>query len=348
MSEISDAAGSAVGNSLASDSSAPREVARKRASYKTRIRFLVCTTGLFLVAGCTRQTSPPAPAADARPTVLRLGYTPSEETVADREEANRALARYLERTLGVTVTLVRTASYGPAIDAMTRGEIDLMSLAPFAYMLAAQRHAAEAIAATGTEQSGPRTYRSTIIAHRRTGLARLEEIVTRAKELRFNYTDPASNSGHLVPQARLAALGIDPERDFVATEFTLSHSVAIFNVAHGRVDVAGVSDSTLQRLIAKNRVRSDDFTVLWRSDPLPNGPIAIRPTLPAAFKREVQRVLIDLPVQDPVTARTVMTQFSEPNLVFLPCDNSLYDGLRRLAKSVENSERAPAAQVRSP
>jgi phosphonate transport system substrate-binding protein len=296
-----------------------------------RTALAVCAA--LLAGGCTREAPPPAPGA--RPTVLRIGYAPSEESVANRVEANKALARYLERTLpGLTVTLVRTPSYGPAVEAMARGEIDLMSLPPLAYVLAGRDDPLEAIVVTGSPQTGPRTYQSALIAHRRTGITRLEDVPAHARQLRFNFTDPASNSGHLVPQARLAALGLVAERDFAATEFTLSHNVAAFNVAFGRADVAGVSHTALQRLFAKGRVRREDLVTLWLSDPLPNGPVAVRRALPATFKRELQTALVRLATADPAASGAVMDQFSERSLVFLPCDDSLYDGLRGLAAKI--------------
>ena len=288
------------------------------------------------LAGCSPREVPPPPGG--RPAVLRIGYTPSEEAVSDRTAANQALARYLERTIpGLKVTLVRTPSYGPAVEAMSRGEIDLMGLPPFAYVLASKSNPVEAIAVTGTAQTGPRTYQSALITHRRTGVTRLEDLPAAAKQLRFNFADPASNSGHLVPQARLAELGLITERDFATTEFTLSHIVSVFNVAFGRADVAGVSDSVLQRLIAKGRVRREDIVTLWTSDPLPNGPIAVRSNLPPDFKRELQQALVGLATADPVAALAVMEQYPERNLIYLPCDDSLYNGVRLLAARVNTA-----------
>ena len=287
----------------------------------------------LILAGCAPRETPPPPGG--RPAVLRIGYTPSEEAVSDRTAANLALARHLERTLpGLKVTLVRTPSYGPAVEAMSRGEIDLMSLPPFAYVLASKSNPVEAIAVTGTAQTGPRTYQSALITHRRTGVTRLEDLPAAAKQFRFNFTDPASNSGHLVPQARLAELGLITERDFAATDFTLSHIVSVFNVAFGRAEAAGVSNSVLLRLIAKGRVRREDIVTLWTSDPLPNGPIAVRKNLPPEFKRELQQALVDLATADPVAASAVMEQYPERNLIYLPCDDSLYDGVRALAARV--------------
>lgn len=294
-------------------------------------RVLALALGVALtLAGCSPREVPPPPGG--RPAVLRIGYTPSEEAVSDRTAANLALARHLERTLpGLKVTLVRTPSYGPAVEAMSRGEIDLMGLPPFAYVLASKSNPVEAIAVTGTAQTGPRTYQSALITHRRTGITRLADLPAAAKQLRFNFTDPASNSGHLVPQARLAELGLITERDFATTEFTLSHIVSVFNVAFGRADVAGVSDSVLQRLISKGRVRREDIVTLWTSDPLPNGPIAVRSNLPPDFKRELQQALVGLATADPVAALAVMEQYPERNLIYLPCDDSLYNGVRSLA-----------------
>lgn len=293
---------------------------------------LALGVGLIL-AGCAPREVPPPPGG--RPAVLRIGYTPSEEAVSDRTAANLALARHLERTLpGLKVTLVRTPSYGPAVAAMSRGEIDLMGLPPFAYVLASKSNPVEAIAVTGTAQTGPRTYQSALITHRRTGVARLEDLPAAARQLRFNFTDPASHSGHLVPQACLAESGLLAERDFAATEFTLSHIVSVFNVAFGRADVAGVSDSVLQRLIAKGRVRREDLVTLWTSAPLPHGPIAVRRNLPPDFKRELQQALVGLGTADPVAALAVMEQYPERNLIYLPCDDSLYDGVRALAARV--------------
>lgn len=291
---------------------------------------------ILFLSGCGRPERVQANSGpDGQPTVLRLGYTPSEETVADREEAQSQLAAYLQRATGIPVVLVRTASYGPAIEAMAGGEIDIMSLGPFAYVIAAEQGAAEAIAVTGRPSTGPRTYQSVLITHQRTGLTHLDAVAMNAKRLRFNFTDPASNSGHLVPEARLAALGIAPARDFASTEFTLSHSVSIFNVAFGHADLAGVSASVLDRLMAKKRVPAEDLVVLWRSERLPLGPVAVRPSLPPALKQTIQQALVQLSIREPETSRKVMLQYPDSDLVYLPCNDTLYNGLRAVAARVQ-------------
>ncbi len=289
---------------------------------------------LAWASGCERPKAEAATKDGEDPVVLRLGYAPSDETVVDREKASRVLAEYLGRRLGVSVELVQTASYGPALDALAGGAVDLVALTPFAYVLASDRGLAEALVVLGTERKGPRTYRSAIVTHRRTGLERLEDLAARAEYLRFNFTDPASNSGHLVPRARLAGLGIDAEKDFGRTEFTLSHNVAVLNVEFGLADVAGVSNTTLQRLFESGRASREALVVLWVSDELPNGPMAVRTELPAAFKRRLREALLELPKADPEASRAVMAPY-EAGSVFVACEDALYDGLRALGSRPE-------------
>ena len=55
--------------------------------------------------------------------------------------------------------------------------------------------------------------------------------------------------------------------------------------------------------------------------------------------RELRHELLDLLVvglatADPVAALAVMEQYPERNLIYLPCDDSLYDGVRSLAARV--------------
>lgn len=288
---------------------------------------LGCILLVLLMAAC-RPAEPVT--TGGRPVVLRLGYTPTEEGMVDREEAQQALADYLAQVLKLRVELVRTASYGPAIEAMRRGEIDIMSLGPFAYVIAAQQQAAEVIVATAKPGQQPRTYQSVFVTHRRTGLTDMKEVPNRSHDLRFCYTDPASNSGYLVPRAALKGLGLEAERDFASTEFTLSHSVAIFNVLYGRADLAGVSASVLERLVAYGRVPADELVVLWQSDRLPGGPIAVRPALASELKKAIQRALVELPERDPAAAQEVMRQYPESGLVYTACDDARYAGLRRL------------------
>ncbi|MGH8018253.1 MAG: phosphate/phosphite/phosphonate ABC transporter substrate-binding protein [Opitutaceae bacterium] len=303
------------------------------------LRFQALSALAFVVA-CQPTTVRQTGKAQERPPPLRLGYTPSEEIVADREAAAIALAGYIERELDQDVEVVRTARYGTAVEAMRRGEIDLMPLGPFAYVLASARGLAEAVAVTGHDASGPRRYASMIVAHRRTGIRKLDELPARAAALRLNFTDPASNSGHLAPRARLTRLGLDPDADFARCAYTRSHSVALFNMLFDEADVAGVSRSTWLRLVEKNRLPPEEFFVLWESDPMPNGPMAIRASAPAKVKISIQEALAALDEREPATWRKVVQQYEDGTLVYLPCDDSLYDGVRALVSAAELPEAA--------
>jgi phosphonate transport system substrate-binding protein len=283
-------------------------------------------------AGCARQGSVQSVEGDgAWPEVLRLGYSPAEELLVDREAANLALARYLERKAGIKVELVQTPAYAPAVEALAGGRVDLISLGPLAYVMAAERGVAEPLAVQGDARTGPRTYQSALIARGGSGLNSLADVVAKAGEVRFNYTDPASNSGHLVPKAKLATLALVPERDFARTEYTRSHAVAVLNVALGAADLAGVSATTLQSLLKKGRIDANLITVLWTSAPLPNGPMTVRASLPVSLKRKLREALLSLALSEPELSRKVMAQYRDANSVFVSCDDTLYAVLHELA-----------------
>jgi hypothetical protein len=53
------------------------------------------------------------------------------------------------------------------------------------------------------------------------------------------------------------------------------------------------------------------------------------------LKRELQAAMVALPERDPATARVVMAQYQEAGVVFIPGEDALYDGLRRLAQRME-------------
>ena len=188
---------------------------------------------------------------------------------------------------------------------------------------------AEALVTTAVD-GRIRTYRSVLIAHRGSGLGDMEDLARAAPRLTLNFTDPASNSGYLVPRACLLKHGLDPERSFARVTHTLSHSVSVLNVVHGRAAVAGVNASTLERLLARGRVPAGELVTLWESPALPSGPVVVRKQLPDSLKRELQAALVELPVADPAAWRLVEAQFADPGTRYVACDDRLYEGLRAL------------------
>lgn len=292
---------------------------------------LILLVGVVALAGCAREVEGPEP--------LRLGYTPAEDTRADRGDAARALAGYLERELGRPVEVVRTSSYGPAVAALASGEIDLIGLGPYAFWQARRAGVAEAIAVSGRAETGPRTYQSLLLARRDSGVERLEDLVAAAGRLRFNFSDPASNSGHLVPAARLAALGLRAE-DFASWEFTMSHAVSILNVVHGAADVAGVSGSVYARLRANERIDDRVVRVLWTSPPLPIGPVVARTGLDQELVDAVRTALVALAEKDPAAWRAARAASTDPEGIYLPVEPGHYAELDELAAMLPGVEVA--------
>lgn len=287
-------------------------------------------------AGCRRAESAPS-RPPGWPAALRLGFIQAEDLRGEREEAFATMRRVLEGALGVPVVLVPTAAYGPAIEAMAEGRIDVIRLPAFSYLLAQERARAEAIVTFGPAQ-GSFFYRAVLITHADSGVERLEDVSARAGELRFLFNDPASLSGFVVPRALVRSLGVEPERDFRSVGFSYSHFASVFTVAARRADLAAVSRSRLETLIDDGRVRAEEIRVLWESFPLPWGAITIRGELPVELKRAVQATLVELRERDPAAWRSVLKQHDGLELHYRAADDAHFNDLRALLRRLESAD----------
>jgi len=304
---------------------------RKRpASLRAALCSALALAALAAGPACQRE----APAAGQRPAHwperLVLGYAPVEALAADREEAYAALARHLRRALNLEVGIRETYPYQPAIEAFREGLVDVMQLGPMAYLIAADTAGAEAALCRGRAGPGPLTFRSVLIAGKGVEARSLEEVAAQAGSLSAMLTDPASTSGSLVPRARLRALGLDPDAAFASLRLSGSHAYSILAVAAGKADVAWVYEGRLVSMIESGKIPPDRVSVLWRSDPIPTSPFAIRASLPADLKSAFVESMQALPEKNP----ELWARFSrEPGDILLPCHDRHYDALRALASN---------------
>jgi len=306
---------------------------------KTTLRIWAAgVLGLFLAGGAwwAAVAGGMKPVADTgRPGVLRLGYIQGEDLKGEREEAFETMRRVLERETGVTVELVPTSAYGPAIDAMADGRIDVIRLPAYSYLLAQERAGAEAIITFGPAQ-GSFYYHAVLITHPDSGVERLEDVRERAGQLRLLFNDPASLSGFVLPQALLRSLGTELETDYRSMDFSYSHFASIFSVVARRADLAAVSRSRLEQMLEDGRVRPEQVRVLWESFPLPWGAITVRGGVPEDLKRKVQTALAELRGRDPAAWRSVLKQHDGVNLHYRAADDTHFDDLRELRRRMEN------------
>lgn len=291
---------------------------------KSSIKHLVLSL-LLLLASCAQNS-------EAVKT-LYLGYTPSDQTRAERREAFEALRDYLSQKTGYSVELVKTNSYQPAIAAMKRGEIDIMNFGSQAYLIAEQEAAAEAFALRGDKNGTPHVYRSLLITSAQSDLESVEDLVSQHRNLHVLFTNKASTSGYLIAKSYFSQLGLKPESDFARIGFSNSHALAILEISNGRADIASVSSNTLESLSRYGKVDESSIRILWSSSSIPNGPVAYRTTLDDTLKSSIQKAYIDLPKNDPTTWNKLKLLYPEEPFIYIPATLSAFDTLRMIRDS---------------
>ncbi len=110
-------------------------------------------------------------------------------------------------------------------------------------------------------------YRAVLVARDAESLA---EVKAKAGQLRLMLVGRDSASGGFVPVRYLRSQGLDPAKAFASVAYAGSHAAALQAVAEGHADVAALAADV------HDAARPDGVNELWRSDPIPPGPLLCR------------------------------------------------------------------------
>jgi len=306
-----------------------------------------------------------AVAADRQgwPETFRVGYFGGD----DAEEllrSNEPFRVYMEEKLGLPVELFTGTSYSAVIEAMRAERVDAMSVGPFSYILAVQEAQAEALGVGVSTRAEPAVYDpellpyyySAIFTKKGNGITSLEDL--RGKD--FNFVDPASTSGHLIPKAYLLNNGIDPDQD-MTTVFAGSHPTSVIAVWNDKASAGTATISTLynqdeeglvefcefadgppnqRRTVEQIKAHFDscpdgELVVLALSDPIPNTPFAIRSNLPDSFKASVKEALLAIKDDAELVAATKRWYVDPAPELGLETLDQFYNPLREVAKLLD-------------
>ncbi len=295
---------------------------------------------LLAVMGLSSSCSSGSAEVDERgwPLVLRVGHNPPEEETQRmaRDEIFKALAKYLEKRLGVEVRIIKVGSPNVAIEGMRANKLDIVNYGSFAYLIAREKIGAEPMIIRGSTESGMGEYKSYIITSAKSSLRSIDDVVERAGELTLSFSDPASTSGHLVPRGYFDERGIVPEKAFKQVVFAMNHTTNILTAVSGKVDISAVASTTFSQMLRTGMISKEDVRIIWESPWMPSGPIAIRGNLPEDFKNAVRAAYLEMSVVDPETWALVKSVHTDPNTVYLPGDDSVYDYYRTIARRIEH------------
>ncbi|MET4128419.1 phosphonate ABC transporter substrate-binding protein [Roseovarius sp. MBR-6] len=264
------------------------------------------------------------------------------ENAQDRMTSNECYRAKIETLLGVPVKLFTPADYDGVIQGLLGGTLDMAWLGASAYakIYLTDPEAVEPIMVK-TNMDGSYGYYSIGFARKDSGIAALEDV----KGKSFGFGDPNSTSGYLIPAIEIPALtGASMESGdyFGEVKFTGGHEQTIVAVANGDVDAGvtwadgmgawedGYNSGALRKAADAGLVDMNQLVEIWRSKPIPEGPVVLRKALPERVKLDVTTLTASLPYMDAECAYNVMAGEA---LGFQPINHDAYLSIIEARKS---------------
>ncbi|WP_127103840.1 phosphonate ABC transporter substrate-binding protein [Pararhodobacter zhoushanensis] len=246
-------------------------------------------------------------------TEFRIGLL-GGENAQDRLANNECLRTYVEEALGVPTTLFAPADYNGVIQGLLGGNLDLAILGASGYaaVYLADPDAVEPVLVK-TNLDGSYSYFSIGFARADSGITSLDDLQGR----RFGFGDPNSTSGFLIPSVEIPQVtghSMENGAYFGEVVFTGGHEQTIIAVNNGSVDAGvtwadglgawedGYNSGALRRAVDAGLVDMNDLVEIWRSRPIPEGPVVVRSSLPQDVRDTVTALVENLYANDPTCA----------------------------------------------
>ncbi|BDG70782.1 phosphate/phosphite/phosphonate ABC transporter substrate-binding protein [Roseomonas fluvialis] len=251
----------------------------------------------------------------AQVPVIRYGIMGGENE-ADRLGRFEAYRALIERIFQVPTRLFPASDYAGVMQGLSAKQLELAALGPSAYAGAWMDTDGGIEPITITQQGdGSISYVSVLVVRAESGITTLEQMRGRS----LAWADANSASGYLIPrfQLRRAGIGVEPGQFFGRTGFAGGHEQGVIAVLQRQYDgtmthastlgdpAQGYSRGNLRSMVDKGMLRMADVRIVWTSEPIMNGPLAVRSDLPDAFKRDMQTMQLALAKTYPDIARQI-------------------------------------------
>jgi len=270
-----------------------------------------------ILAAALATTALIAPATAQEITEFRIGIL-GGENAQDRMTSNECLRAKTEELLGVPTRLFTPADYDGVIQGLLGGTIDMAWLGASAY---AKTYLTDAEAVepvlVKVNVDGSYGYHSIGFARKDSGITSLEDMQGKV----FGFGDPNSTSGYLIPSIEIPQITgatMDNGDYFDEVKFTGGHEQTIIAVVNGDVDAGvtwadglgdwedGYNSGQLRKSSDAGIVDMNDIVEIWKSKPIPEGPIVLRKALPERVKVDMTALLASMPYMDADCAYNIM------------------------------------------
>lgn len=260
---------------------------------------------------------------------VRFGVEPYE-SAARLVPVYSDIAKLIGEKLGCKVELYVATSYNAEIEAMRNKKLEFGQFGPLGYVLAHQVANAQAVAAFAGDDGKPANYYASVVTWPGSGIKKISDVAGHS----FAFSDPASTSGHLFPAYGLSKNGIDPDHGVKAL-YAGSHTASFEALRNHKVEAGELNSDEIASAKLHNEYDPAAYVTLWKSQPIPQDPFAIRGDLPEAFKTKLADVLrsLDFHQLSEADQKFIAANVSA-QLKTVPQTDSAYNQIRDLVKTL--------------
>ena len=277
-------------------------------------------------------------------TEFRIGIL-GGENAQDRLTSNECVRAYTEELLGVPTKIFTPADYDGVIQGLLGGTIDMawLGASSYAKTFLTDPEAVDVVLVK-TNLDGSFAYHSIGIARADSGVKSLADMKGKV----FGFGDPNSTSGYLITSVEIpmeTGATMESGDYFGEVRFTGGHEQTIVAVANGDVDAGvtwadgqgdwadGYNSGALRKAVDAGLVDMNDLVEIWKSKPIPEGPIVLRRALPAEVKTKMVDFLMGLHAKDKQCAYNMA---AGETAGFAPITHEAYQTMIDLRKSQGN------------
>ncbi len=278
-------------------------------------------------------------------TEFRIGIL-GGENAQDRLNAHECLKEYTEETLGVPVKIFTPADYNGVIQGLLGGTMDYAWLGASSYAAVhiQDPDAVEAVLVK-INLDGSYGYHSIGFARKDSGISSLQDLQGKT----FGFGDPNSTSGYLIPSIEIPQEGDEITMNsgdyFGEVKFTGGHEQTVLAVVNGDIDGGvtwadgqgnwedGYNSGQLRKMVDNGLIDMNDLVEIWRSKPIPEGPIVLRSALPQDVKDKMTALIDNMYETDAECAYNISAGES---LGFDPITHAAYVSIVEARKAKAN------------
>ncbi|HMV07921.1 MAG TPA: PhnD/SsuA/transferrin family substrate-binding protein [Cyclobacteriaceae bacterium] len=248
-------------------------------------------------------------------------------------------AIHLAETAGIKTTVKSYPTVHELLEAMRKSEVDVAFINTFGYLLLREITQNYEVSATlNLPEDAASVYRSVIVSPKENHFRSLQQAVDRAADNFLILVSPGSTSGNLMPRLKLASmLPDDPEKLFVEVQYAERHDAALKLALEEKFALASCGIDEYNKLGADTA----RFDLLWKSGPIPLGPVVVRKDLSENLKISLQRALLELREQNPEALEAIKSGWTEarPADGYTVPDEAYYNSLFDLAGDKQKALR---------